>query len=234
MSNNFWQSEIKNLSHHAYGIFGDIVTLRKELLVVLERDHRFMVKANPDFFQSDAELFTVDEARSLKEKAQGKSMSAGKKIFVVSCHGMTAEAQNALLKIFEEPSPETFFFLLLPSAHVLFPTIKSRLMMFEVGGEQSSRISVETARSFLTSSISERMAFVKKMVDEVALEKKTKADVAEFVRSLEVVAAKDRLFVVQNPNNLKMLLDTSRNVSLSGASLKMLLEEISLLLPRFS
>jgi len=42
---------------------------------------------------------------------------------------LTVEAQNALLKILEEPSPHVVFFVETPSADLLLPTIVSRLTL---------------------------------------------------------------------------------------------------------
>jgi DNA polymerase III gamma/tau subunit len=49
------------------------------------------------------------------------------KIYIVeSADKMTVEAQNAFLKIFEEPPAGVFFFLLCDNASVLLSTVRSR------------------------------------------------------------------------------------------------------------
>ena len=63
----------------------------------------------------------------MKDRQQKKSLDGGKKIFVISTNSITREAQNSLLKIFEEPTEGTHFFLILSSSRILIPTLKSRL-----------------------------------------------------------------------------------------------------------
>ena len=68
------------------------------------------VANNPDFFAFRMDTFGIDEARELKILAARKAITT-KKIFLIAAERLTREAQNALLKTFEDPFPDTFFFL---------------------------------------------------------------------------------------------------------------------------
>src|SRR2546421_501162 len=114
--------ELNDLSHHAYYVIGS-ASIRPELVATLERVHHIQIKGNPDFFNRSYETFTIDEARELKSLAETMPIhDSGKKIFILTMNGITVEAQNALLKLLEEPAEYSHFFLILPSAHLLLPT----------------------------------------------------------------------------------------------------------------
>ena len=54
----------------------------------------------------------------------------GKKIFIIETGFFTREAQNSLLKVFEEePTEGTHFFVFTPSAETLLPTLRSRMVI---------------------------------------------------------------------------------------------------------
>src|SRR3990167_9480903 len=65
---------------------------------------------NPDFFTLKAETFGIDEARELRVWSTRKAVTSSK-IFLILPARLTLEAQNALLKTFEEPFSNTYFFL---------------------------------------------------------------------------------------------------------------------------
>lgn len=69
----------------------------------------------------------VDDVRAIRRDAYIKPNDLEFKAFVVDgCDCMTAQAQNALLKIIEEPPSATYFFLLCENSAFLLPTVRSR------------------------------------------------------------------------------------------------------------
>jgi len=142
--------------HHAYLVNGAVEPLVK----YLGED-----ASGYDFWRGEFATFGIDESRDIKERAGRKAAHAGaKKIFIISAHSFTIEAQNALLKLFEDPAPDTHFFILTKSAEYLLPTLRSRLAVLEIGGENSER--GNEAENFLKKNISERMAFIAKAAKE--------------------------------------------------------------------
>lgn len=70
-------------------------------------------------------VIKVDQIRELKEKAV--IASSGTRIFMLHpAESMNASAQNALLKILEEPQDNTLFILVSHRPHRLLPTVLSR------------------------------------------------------------------------------------------------------------
>ena len=73
----------------------------------------------------------IDQIRMLYD--QTKSKSAGRQVFVIDdADRMVAQAQHALLKLLEEPSPHIHFILTAHSHHKILPTILSRVQRVTV------------------------------------------------------------------------------------------------------
>lgn len=71
--------------------------------------------------------WVVDAVRELRSEMERRSMSGGWKTAIVDdAHRMTLEAQNALLKMLEEPPPRTLWVLVTGRRERLLPTILSR------------------------------------------------------------------------------------------------------------
>jgi hypothetical protein len=88
--------------------------------------------------------------------------------------------------VFEEPSTDTHFFLFLPSADVLLPTLRSRLALYDVDGKTQELPDVS---EFLSATSGARMKLVG------SIEEKRDLDV--FIESLENVLH------TKFPNSLK-------------------------------
>src|SRR3989344_1067951 len=86
------------------------------------------VANSPDFFAFRMDTFGIDEARELKSLSARKAIS-DRKIFFISPTRITLEAQNALLKTFEDPSPDTYFFLVVMEEASIEPTLLSRMLV---------------------------------------------------------------------------------------------------------
>lgn len=69
----------------------------------------------------------IDDVRAIRRAAYIKPNDLDFKMFVIDgCDRMTVQAQNALLKILEEPPGATYFFLLCESSSALLATVRSR------------------------------------------------------------------------------------------------------------
>lgn len=120
------------LTHHAYFLEGPLSEF-EELAHVLRESENFLPH-DPGFIARQYEKFGIDEARDLIGTASLKN-TGGRTLFVLGVGSMTSEAQQALLKLFEEPQQGTQFVLLLPHG-TLLPTLRSRMLPLEVGRGQ--------------------------------------------------------------------------------------------------
>ena len=89
------------------------------------------VAANEDILCVDGRN-GIDEIRRVKNFLSLSALAGDYKIVVIdNADRMTTEAQNALLKILEEPSASSILLLIAPTADSVIPTISSRCQIIE-------------------------------------------------------------------------------------------------------
>lgn len=214
------QFDTHNL-HHAYMVVGERSNLEEILKDFLVGSLQFSVHGNPDFSHVSFETFGIDDARSITEQHARKSFHGTRKIFLISTNSVTLEAQNALLKLFEEPMPGNHFFLIIPDESSIIPTLRSRMVLVH---DSASALNTKQGNAFLQSSIADRL----KVVSEI-VESKDKERAKELVRSIaEVVHEKD---VVKYSGILRDLVKVEEYLSDRAPSIKMLLEHIAYRIP---
>src|SRR3989338_8919375 len=120
----------KNNLHHAYLIEGARDEIVPEILAFCE-NLNIKTAGNPDFCHITIDNFKIDEAFSLRAMSSDKSFSSLKKIYVISINSISLDAQNVLLKMFEEPIENTHFFMIVPDANALLKTLVSRFYVIK-------------------------------------------------------------------------------------------------------
>ena len=168
--------------HHAYLLVGRHESVMDSLTDFLEKDLLFITNGNPDFIQSIHDACGIDEARALKSAILMKPIGE-RKIAVLSFNSVTTEAQNSLLKIFEEPTGQTTFFVISPTIEIFLPTLLSRFFVVRENN-RSVKNSGDSAKTFLASSPNDRISLVTDLV-----EKKDKTEAIQFLNSLEKIFA---------------------------------------------
>lgn len=227
---------LASLTHHAYTVAGESREVIPQILSALKKAAGFEPRGNPDFRSESYDVFGIDGARALKEAAERKAVSGGRKIFIVSARGITKEAQNALLKIFEEPPKDTHFFLIIPSLETLLPTLHSRLFVLHAmersGGAASSR-----AESFLRATVPVRLKTVQALLKD-SEEEAGKGDLTLFLDELERTTADTHRLKTQMYADKKRVQTLSEIFKVKkycrdrAPSFKLLLEHLALVLPR--
>lgn len=155
------------LNHHSYVYVNEDSTPLLELLQSNFSDLFIDNLNHPDLWIRNYTTFSIEDSRDLKKFNQTKA-SLNNKIALISANSITAEAQQSLLKVLEEPYPGVMIFLVLPNINLLLPTIISRVEILEI--ENKSIVKNKEALHFLSLSISERL---------LLLEEWRKKDVAE-------------------------------------------------------
>lgn len=110
--------------------------------------HLIDVGSHPDFLMisPDGGSIKVDQIRALRGEAYLSPMMCDNRVFVIDrADTMNPNAQNALLKVLEEPPDGVTFILLAKSAVQLLETIRSRCVSFtlapvEIGQEGANRV----------------------------------------------------------------------------------------------
>ncbi|MFR8529717.1 MAG: ATP-binding protein [Anaeromassilibacillus sp.] len=86
-----------------------------------------------------ARSFHVDTIRQIRADAYIKPNEAPLRVFLLEgAETMSEQAQNALLKVFEEQPDRVLFLLTVTSAVKLLPTVRSRAQLFTLEGEEQA------------------------------------------------------------------------------------------------
>lgn len=98
-------------------------------------------ESHPDIFflekGSDSSMIKVDAIRDLKEKAMLFPNDGTKSVFIIhEAQFMNPQAQNALLKIFEEPAQHVCFILTCSAKSAFLETITSRATSYYLSNEE--------------------------------------------------------------------------------------------------
>jgi len=219
----------KNI-HHANIILGG--DCKKFVFEILEKDLDFVSKGNPDFMFLENESFGIDDARNLENWAIGKPLGEGKKVFFIITRAITHEAQNALLKVFEEPPANTYFFVALENLGGILPTFISRVRVLNIPSDHLSASAPSEpkenpASKFLRSKINSKLSLIRSLS-----KKEDKSKMKELIKDLENIYSHDFIQEASGANseNMKKILTAKIFASARGSSPKMLLEWLSCVL----
>ena len=204
---------------HAYIIEGDasVVPL---IETHLENSLSFSLRGNPDFFKKEYDTLKVDDSRTIIDFAQTKSFGE-RKIILLFASFLTDAAQDALLKLLEEPPAQTFFFIITPGAGALRPTLLSRVRFVRTKAEQKPE------SSFLADDYPTRLATIAKLAKD-----KDKGRARVLLDEVE-----EALYYMHGVREstykdaLKNIAQARQYLAQSGAPLKMLLESVAVSLP---
>jgi hypothetical protein len=115
------------LTHHAYLIEGDPPLDLEALSSAIEWQFEMERRGNPDFHHTLYEKFAISDARTLVARACVRPFTSDTQLFVIGVGSITREAQNALLKLCEEPLTGTHLFFMLHNPDALLGTLRSRM-----------------------------------------------------------------------------------------------------------
>ena len=207
-------------AHHAYYVEGPLAAFGAY------KEHL------QPFYAQEYEKFGIEEARELITAASLKNYEHG--VFLLGIASLTSEAQQAMLKLFEEPQQGTQFIVMVPHG-TLLPTLRSRMMEYPekekltAGRLGSSQRDPQQVSLFLKLSSKERSDFITKLLKD---DEGTKERVRDFINALEAElyarVGPTRSNTRQALEDIAMVRDYLRDRS---PSLKMLLEHLAIGLP---
>lgn len=216
----FTSLQEENNLHHVYVCVGGAQSIFEEFEKFLTEHLSVSIVGNPDYRVFSAPTLSVDTARLLGTLQAQKNLNGKRQIFVIKAGYIGEEAQNALLKIFEEPTPQTHFFVFLPQ-DTLLPTLRSRVRILREGYKEAQ------APSFLKLSIPGRLAYIKKITDDIGDEKQTKQDAIDLINQVEAELYHDG-GVHTHATELALCEHARAALFSRGAMTKMLLEHVAL------
>ncbi len=207
--------------HHVYFFVGSISDIKQELLKFFDKKLKINIVGNPDFKVLDFQNLSIDEARAIREDSEKKNF-AGKMIFIISFETISIEAQNSLLKVLEEPTLDTHFFLISPQ-DTLLPTLKSRIQTLKF---QISNFKFQNESTILQLNLKERLEKVKEIIESISEEENTKQSAIEFVNTIETELYSGG--VEKNVDKLELCQSARKYLFDRGAPVKMILENLVL------
>jgi DNA polymerase III delta prime subunit len=158
----------------------------------------------------------IEEVRTMTYEAHLTPIVDEKRTFVIAYAQLTHEAQNALLKLLEEPPATAQFFLITPRAELLLSTVRSRLHLCAREDVLAPNREFET---FFSASLSERLTYISERVAK-------KDD--EWACGI-MCAIEERAHTERNRELRKALDELRPFYDTHGASRKMILEHLALL-----
>lgn len=194
-------------------------------ILQLLQESGLQIHKNPDVYMRSYTQFGIDEAREIRERAGSRALGE-RRAFVLAMPHMTNEAQNALLKVLEEPPADALFFFILPAPEALLPTLRSRTQTLAV--ESVIAPSSIDITQFLRSRPAQRMDILKPLLEKDEDEKRDMSGVIMFLSSLERMLGER-----QSAVGLDAVYRARRYLSDKGALVKPLLEQVALLVPVF-
>lgn len=222
------------MRHHAFVIEAEAEEGVGIASAWAEKELEMKIENNPDVVVLRYGLLTVDDARRVTELAAGGAFVGEHKIVIIAASRAYHEAQNALLKVFEEPPTGTYLFLIMPSLGGLLPTLRSRVQVLDVGRGIAKAAIPEIAGEFLKASKEKRSALIKKLTsgkdDE---DRREHRDLAiAIVNGIEATAYKSLKHGGSTATLLSDIAVLRSHLYDRSAPVKMILEHLSLVTPQ--
>lgn len=216
----------KNNFHHAYLLEGERERLLAEVFKFLN------AFKNCETIEIKTDTFKIEDSRNLKSLAAEKSFASGKKIFIISTNSILREAQNAMLKLFEEPIFDTHFFLIVPDINALTKTLISRF--YVIAPRQGLEVE-QKVLEFLKMPLTQRLDFLKnKLVEfenEETITDSARADALRFLNSLESTLHQTIPKSTFDIGCFEHIFKARKFLRMPGSSVKNLMESVALIVP---
>jgi DNA polymerase III delta prime subunit len=185
-----------------------------------------------------------------------RSFSSDKRIFILSINNFSLDAQNVLLKMFEEPIENTHFFLIVPDINALLKTLVSRFYL--ISYKSDLREGTQEAEKFILMSQKDRIDFIKELLteaeeedeegNEILVQDSTRSKALKFLNTLEILLHSNLVknfehgrFHPEDGVKWKNSLQGCFNhffkvrefLRMPGSSTKSLMESVALIIPHF-
>lgn len=169
----------------------------------------------------------IGEIRKIREDAHIVSLEGHKKFYIIeSAELMTIEAQNAFIKILEEPPKDVIFILICRSVSALLPTVRSRCQIYSgsdeldmaQGNSEIGELAESIAKCSISGDVENMMRFVAetpndrnylKLLSEMILDKLIRESASGIPRQKEIFEMIDELHglikIFENNININLL-----------------------------
>jgi len=203
--------------------------------------HAFLLRGEPVDADTRYITFGIDDAHELARRQSLATPEGTYQIYSIGAYGFTREAQNALLKTLEEPTPGSKFLLITPYPDDLLPTLRSRLHLLNLhleveppSGDSTSETAFD-AEKFLAQTPIERLKYLEKSFFDLRDESdevhaRTKYDAGAILSAIEGYYTKNRGEL--SVSVFELLTQSKRYIHDTSPAIKLILESLALHLPR--
>jgi len=213
------------LTAQAYLVRGGVEAVDK-VLSILEKSG-IGIKGNADVLVRAYTSFSMEDARALRERATLRGRNERGRVFIVAAPTIAPDAQNALLKTFEEPSAGAKFFLIVPAPETLLPTLRSRMQMLKIPG--SAQTSPVDIKEFLKAGPEKRAELLKPLLEKGDDDKRDLSGTIAFLCELERALSRKP---AENEKGLNAVYRARKYITDRGALAKSLLEQTAFIVPK--
>lgn len=226
------------MQHHAFVIEAEAEEGIEVAQAWVKEQLGIEAKANPDVIVLKYGLLSVEDARRVSELAAGAPFAGDTKVVIIAASRAYHEAQNALLKLFEEPPEGMYLFLVLPSLGGLLPTLRSRVQVLDAHVGRTTSYIPEAAGEFMKANKEKRSALIKKLAsgsdeEERRKNRETAIAILNGVEAAAYATIQDDGFT--KPIITKLLSDIATlrgHLYDRSAPVRMILEHLSLVIPK--
>ncbi len=220
--------------YHSYIVEGDPEITSRNLYKFLEGRGEISTPSL-DVFMKIYDSFSVSDSHDIKEWHNKLAIGNNKKICIIGTNFINHDAERTLLKIIEEPTPNTHFFIIVPNSSILLDTLRSRVQIVNTTKKENDSI-VSEASKFVLLKPKERIDFINKMIKEYKNSQSNsnlRFASIKFIDEIEKIIFEK--FKADKTNKkiqfiLKELQEKREYLNLPGVSIKMILEDIALVL----
>jgi DNA polymerase III delta prime subunit len=222
------------MQHHAFVIEAEAEKGIEVAQAWAGRELGMRIENNPDIVVLHYGLFSVADARRVADTAAGAAFVGENRVIIIAANRAYHEAQNALLKLFEEPPPGTYLFLVLPTLGGLLPTLRSRIQILKYGFTKP--IISKATEEFLKASKEKRSALIKKLTSGKDEEERreNREEAITLLNGIEAIA-----YTVMQKKGDKTVTALLADIAVlrdhlydRSAPVRMILEHISLVIPK--
>ena len=169
-----------------------------------------------------------------------KAFSSFKKVFVISVNSFSLDAQNVLLKMFEEPIENTHFFLVVPDINTLLKTLVSRFYLIKAAPtlEEVGAPTENVGEKFINMPLQRRIDFIKELLpkkeeeseEEISIES-NRSKALKLLNTLESVLHSKMSRMPLDTRIFEHIFKVREFLRMPGSSAKTLMESVALIIP---
>lgn len=222
------------MAHHAYLCTGDAEARIADALAFGEETLGLAPVGNPDVVVLRFSHFPVEEARRITDLASQAPLKEHR-LIIIAAERLFHEAQNALLKIFEEPPASITLILVVPSEGQVIATMRSRLLPLP-----TKEAYPQEPHAFVRATEAERTKLVEKLLNRAKSDKdeEKQAARAEAIRIVEdltraTYAAYQKKGSAERAQFLSELERFTPILHERSAPLKLIFEHLLLVAPKY-